>query len=414
MKPFVSIFLIFAAFISLSCQPSVKKNPVYFGDEILLKENLELLKGKRIGVVTNHSAILPNGVHLVDSLISLEVNIQALFSPEHGIRGEMSDGVNIASLIDIKTGIQVYSLYGKTKIPSFEMLEDIDIILLDIQDIGARFYTYISTLYYVLQSATVNSIPVVVLDRLNPISGIRVEGPILDPMFKSFIGIATIPVVHGMTIGELTNYFSNDILMENDKEPDFKVIKMKGWNRNNYWDDLNREWIPTSPNIPKFETALVYPGTCFIEGTNVSEGRGTDNPFLTIGAPFINSEDLINELRSLKIFGVDISAASFTPVDVKGKAVNPKYEGILCNGLMMNVTDKKSFNAVRFGIKLIYALLKLYPDDFRFRTEHFDLLAGSSNLREDLLSGKIPSEIISSWQIELDKFKTNRAKYLLY
>ncbi len=408
------IFIILILFTNLSCQPSDSNNHVFFGDELLLNENLELINGKLVGVVTNHSAVLPNNVHLVDTLLSLGINITALFSPEHGIRGEISDGSKISSSTDDKTGIPIFSLYGNTKKPTKEMLNNIDIILFDIQDIGSRFYTYISTLYYILQTAAENNLSVIVLDRPNPITGIRVSGPLLDPNYKSFIGIAPIPVLHGMTIGELAELFVKENFINSSSMPELIVIKMKGWERNYFWDDLEREWIPPSPNIPNFETALIYPGTCFIEGTNVSEGRGKDDPFLTIGAPFINSEELINNLKSFQIAGIDFSPSSFTPVDIIGKAAHPKYEGIKCYGVKFKLTDKKKFNAVEFGVYLIYSLLRLYPNNFKFNDNYFDKLAGTDKLRKDLLASKNPSAIISSWEIELDKFKSIRKKYLLY
>lgn len=414
MKFFIYIFFTLTTFVNLSCQPSDIRSHVFFGDELLVKEHIELIEGKRVGVVTNHSAVLPNNVHLVDTLLTLGIKISALFSPEHGIRGEISDGNKISSSTDDKTGIPIFSLYGNVKKPTKEMLNNIDIILFDIQDIGARFYTYISTLYYVLQSAVENNLTVIVLDRPNPIGGITVSGPVLDPEYSSFIGIAPIPVLHGMTIGELAELFINENLIYSDSKPDLIVIKMKGWKRNYFWDDIGREWIPTSPNIPKFETALIYPGTCLLEGTNVSEGRGTNDPFLTIGAPFINSGELINNLKTLGIEGLEFSPSSFTPVNIKGKAIHPKYEGIKCYGVKFGLTDKTKFNALEFGVYLIYSLIKLYPDNFRFNSDYFDKLAGTNNLRKDILAGKNPSAIIKSWENELVDFNFIRKKYLLY
>ena len=414
MKILIYIFFTLATFANLSCQTSNNKNHVFFGDELLLKENIELIKDKRVGVVTNHSAVLPNNVHLVDTLLTLGIKISALFSPEHGIRGEISDGKEITSSKDDKTGIPIYSLYGKVKKPTKEMLNNIDIILFDIQDIGTRFYTYISTLYYILQSAAENNLPVILLDRPNPIAGIRVSGPLLDLDYRSFIGIAPIPVLHGMTVGELAELFVKENFIHTHIKPDLIVIKMKGWKRNYFWDDIDREWIPTSPNIPKFETSLIYPGTCLLEGTNVSEGRGTDDPFLTIGAPFINSGELIGKLKSLQIEGIEFYPLSFIPVNINGTAVHPKFEGIKCNGVKFKVTDKKKFDALEFGIYLVYSLIKLYPNNFNFKYDHFDKLAGTNKLRTDLLAGKNPSAIIKSWDNDLEEFNFIRKKYLLY
>ena len=413
MKYNFLILIILISFTEVGCQANPTNQKVFFGDEILLKENLYLLQNKSIGIVTNQTAVLPNKIHLIDTLLSLGLKIKVLFSPEHGIKGDLTAGEKISSSADSISGTPVYSLYGDNKTISKEMLKDIDVILYDIQDVGTRFYTYISTLYYVLQSASKTNIPVIILDRPNPLGGNKIEGPVMETAYKSFVGIAQIPIVYGMTVSELANYFVNESI-KTEKKPEIKVIEMRGWNRNDYWDNLEREWIPTSPNIPNFETALVYPGTCLIEGTNISEGRGTDNPFLTIGAPFINSEKLIQGLDLFNNKAVSYSASIFTPIDIKGKASNPKYSGIECYGIEISVTDKKKFNAIEFGVQLIYALLKLYPEKFQFNSKHFDLLAGTNKLREDLLAGKTPSYIIDSWNSELNKFKSIRKKYLLY
>lgn len=387
---------------------------VLFGDEILLKEKLDLIKNKRLGVVTNQSAVLPNQVHLVDFLINLGFDIKALFSPEHGIRGNISAGEKVQSSIDSATGIPVYSLYGKNKKPTKQMLSNIDVMIFDIQDVGARFYTYLATLYYVLQSASENNIPVIVLDRPNPINGNYLAGPVLDTAFKSMIGIAPIPVAYGMTIGEFAKYLVGDNIINVQVKPSLEIVKMVGWKRSYDWYNLDHDWIQTSPNIPKPETALIYPGTCFIEGTNFSEGRGTDNPFLTIGAPFIDSKELADFLNSMKIPGVSIKGTSFTPVEIEGKALKPKYEGINCFGIKLGITNKRKFKPVEFGITLLYSLLYMYPENFKFLNNHFDLLAGSNKLRKDLLTGKSPTEIINGWQEEINNFNSIRKKYLLY
>ena len=414
MKYNFLILIILISFTEPGCQEKPTNQKVFFGDEILLKENLYLLHNKSIGIVTNQTAVLPNKIHLIDTLLSLGLKIKVLFSPEHGIKGDLTAGEKISSSSDSISGTPVYSLYGDNKTISKEMLKDIDVILYDIQDVGTRFYTYISTLYYVLQSASKTNIPVIILDRPNPLGGNKIEGPVMETAYKSFVGIAEIPIVYGMTIGELANYFVIESIIKTEKKPEIKVIEMRGWNRNDYWYNLKREWIPTSPNIPNFETALVYPGTCLIEGTNISEGRGTDNPFLTIGAPFINSEKLIQALDLFNNKGVSYSASIFTPVDIKGKVSNLKYSGIECYGIEISVTNKKNFNAMEFGIQLFYTLLKLYPKQFQFNNKYFDLLAGSGRLRKDLLAGKTPSDIIDSWNSELNKFKSTRKKYLLY
>jgi uncharacterized protein YbbC (DUF1343 family) len=413
MNLFLTTVTIIFTLANLGCQGEPDDQKVRFGNEVLLNEHLELLQGKRIGIVTNHTALLPNKVHLVDSLLSLGINVTKLFSPEHGIRGDYSAGQFILSTTDKKTKLPVFSLYGDSKKPTAEMLNDIDLILYDIQDIGVRFYTYISTLYYVLEAAAENEIPTIILDRPNPLSGIDVAGPVLEVNFKSFVGIVPIPVVYRMTAGELAIYFVENHLNVN-KKADVRIIKINGWKRNYYWKDLNRFWNPPSPNIPDFETALVYPGTCFIEGTNIAEGRGTETPFLTIGAPFISSEELLSKLNLINIKGVSIKPTNFTPADIEGKAVNPKYEGVECNGIRITITDKDIFKPVDFGIHLIHSLLQLYPEQLKFNEQHFDRLAGTDKLRLELLSGKDPSNIIEGWQQDIEKFNLERKKYLLY
>ena len=397
----------------LSCSQSLQDEQFLFGSDVLVRENLHLLDGERVGIVPNKNSVLVNGVHLVDTLLSLGINVTTLYSLEHGFSLDFADGELIKSSDEKIKSIPVHSLYGKVKKPTEEMLTNVDIILFDVQDVGARFYTYISSMFYILQAAAKNNIKVIVLDRPNPLSGKGVEGPVLNNDYKSFFGIAPIPILHGMTIGELTmlfiseNYFASSPL-------DVEIIKMKGWERYNYWDDLNITWLPTSPNIPTFETALVYPGTCLIEGTNISEGRGTENPFRTIGAPFINPDELIGELKFDESSGIILSPTEFIPIEIKGKAVNPKFNGKKCYGINIKVTDKTKFSAIDFGLKLVYTLHKLYPDKFEFRENHFDLLTGTDKIRLSIQKGESPNNIKKIWQEELSNFKKIRNKYLLY
>jgi uncharacterized protein YbbC (DUF1343 family) len=268
-------------------------------------------------------------------------------------------------------------------------------------------------LFYVLQTAAENNIPVIVLDRPDPIDGVTIEGAVLDKDLKSFVGIAEIPVRYGMTAGELAKYFSGEGLLGNDLKPDLTIIKMKGWQRNSYYYDYDLNWIPPSPNIPTFKSALVYPGTCLLEGTNVSEGRGTKNPFTVIGAPYINSDDLISELHQYSLQGVSLKSVSFTPVKIKGVAESPKYENVLCNGIHIEVTDEEKFKAFDFGLRLLASLVKLYPQSFKFNS-YFDKLAGDKTLKDSILQGKPVEEIISGWHKEIEEFKSTRRKYLLY
>lgn len=391
------------------------QNNFQFGADLLLTDYFHLIKNKKLGIVTNHTAVLSNGVHLVDALHSRkDVEVKTLFGPEHGIRGDNSAGQHITHSVDTKTGIPVYSLYGKDKKPTKEMLKDVDALIFDIQDIGARFYTYISTLYYTIQSAAENNIPVIVLDRPNPINGIYVDGPIRKPELSSFVGIAPLPIAHGMTVGELANYFVGEKLIGDKLNVDLQVIKMKNWDRKFYHDKFCPRWTNPSPNIPSLETAIVYPGTCLIEGTNVSEGRGTDSPFLTIGAPFINSTELIEELNKNDLSGISLEPISFTPREIPGVANNPKYKDELCSGIKIKVIEREKFESVKFGIKLIVALHKLHPSEFIFRDNSFDRLCGDKSVRQKILDGISSEKIIDEFQTELADFKEIRKKYLLY
>ena len=312
-----------------------------------------------------------------------------------------------------KTGVKVYSLYGKISKPTKEMLQDVDILIFDIQDIGARFYTYISTLFKVLQAAAENDKPIIVLDRPNPIGGIYVDGPIRKDSLSSFVGIAPIPVAHGMTVGELARLFVGEKYIGKDLTPKLTVITAVNWDRKKYFDDYSFPWVNPSPNIPNVEAEIVYPGTCFIEGTSLSEGRGTPEPFLTIGAPFVNSENLIKELTALKINGVDYTPVAFTPVDIKGKASNPKQKDKLCNGIKIKVTDRNKFESVKFGVQLISVLYKLYPKEIQI-SNFFDKLAGDGIIKQKIIAGVPPNEVIKLWEKELKSFNKTRKKYLLY
>ncbi len=412
---FKKILLVFIGIIFFFPTGSFSQEKILLtGADILIRDNLDLLKGKRLGIVTNQSAILKNGTHLVDTLNSLkDINIVALFGPEHGIRGLSEAGDKINNNFDTKTGIPIYSLYGNNKKPTEEMLNNVDLLLYDIQDVGTRFYTYISTLFYVLQSSAENHIPLIVLDRPDPIDGVTVEGPVLKEELKSFVGIAPLPVRYGMTPGELANYFSGENLLGEDLYPDLRIIHLQGWNRDSYFNDYDLIWISPSPNIPNLESALTYPGTCLFEGTNISEGRGTENPFITIGAPFIKSDELIKELKKSFIEGADLKAITFIPVKKPGVAENPKYENEKCNGVFIDIKDKRKFKGFEFGIKLLSSLIKLYPESFKFNS-YFNKLSGNKSLKELLLKGIPAAEILSDLKKETDEFKSIRKKYLLY
>jgi uncharacterized protein YbbC (DUF1343 family) len=415
----VKIYILLLLLVLLQSCSTEKENKeplnarkLYLGADQLINENLDLIKNKRLGIILNRASVLSDGVLLIDSLRKINgIKISALFTPEHGFSINYPAGELIPD--SSYSEIPVYSLYGKTRKPQPEMLKDIDILVFDLQDIGTRFYTYISTLFYVMQAAGENQIPLIVLDRLNPIGGFTVNGPVLNEKQKSFIGIAPIPVLHGMTIGELAEMFSGEGWIGKEI-PSLKIIRMKNWRRSSCFKDYNLTWINTSPNIPDCETAILYPATGFIEGTNISEGRGTEKPFKQIGAPFINSEDVIKLLDSLRHPGLLIKPVTFVPADIPGKAENIKYSNVRCTGISFEITDTKSFKPVDFGIELLFTLHKLYPRKLRFDTGFFNKLMGDSKILEMLQDNKTPGEIIRYWQPGLIKFLLERKKYLLY
>jgi uncharacterized protein YbbC (DUF1343 family) len=409
MKIFSHILVLSFLFTTISCSQNKKLET---GADRLIPEYYSSLKTKRIELVTNSASLLSNGSTLYQELINKGLDVKLIFTPEHGfdIKTPAGKDVNNSTLND---SIKVYSLYGSTKKPTKEMLKNVDVLIYDIQDLGTRFYTYISTLFYVLQAVAENNIPVYVLDRPDPLNGITIDGPVLKEDQKSFVGIAPLPIQYGMTPGELALYFSGEGLLGKDLKASIKIVKIKNWKRNSYFDDYYSKWTKTSPNIPDFETALVYPGTCFIEGTNISEGRGTYKPFLTIGAPFINSLNLINKLKEIGTEGLALNPVQFTPVSIPGMSENPKYMNQTCSGISIKVTDRKQFKAVEFGIKLIYALRELYPDKFQL-TDYFDKLTGDISVRNEIMDGTKPDKIIKSWHKELKSFNKIRKKYLLY
>ncbi len=410
---FVWITILASTLFSIQTLNTGNQKRVLTGADALVSSELNLIKGKSLGVITNQTAILNSGIHLVDALLKIPgVKIKMLFSPEHGIRGNAPAGKKLGNAVDSKTGLPVFSLYGKNRKPTKESLQGINLLIFDIQDVGARYYTYISTLYYSLIAAAENNIPIIVLDRPNPINGVSIEGPLLNPKLKSFVGIAPIPIRHGMTIGELARLFNGNFLPGN-KKAKLKVVKMKNWKRKEYFDETGLKWISPSPNMTNLETAIVYPGLCLIEGTNVSEGRGTEKPFLTIGAPFVNSQQLIKTMNRSDLKGYRLEPIDFIPRNIPHKAFNPKYKGVRCHGVLIHVTNRNKFNSVDFGIWMLYSLHKLYPKQFKFKS-WINKLFGNYYLKEMILASAKPREIIARWKKDIEKFRRLRKQYLLY
>ena len=361
--------------------PPVDKIPVRTGLDILLDSKIDLITGKTIALVTNQTGIDQNGNPNYKRLMSMdEIKLKVVFSPEHGLFGEADKEITYANQIEDLP--KVYSLYGSRRKPTKEMLDGIDMIIYDIQDIGARFYTYISTLGLVMEAAAELNIPIIVLDRPNPIRGDIVEGPILDLKYQSFIGKYPIPIRYGWTIAEL----AEKIILEKWIHPTPKLITipMEGWNASLWYDETTLPWVKPSPNIPNLETALIYPGMCLLEGTNISEGRGTDKPFKWFGAPWINSKNLSQELNKLKLSGVVFVPKSFTPISIPGVADKPKYENQLCHGLEIRIIDRNKYNSVKTGISVLKKINELYPDFLIIKKTRLNKLWGSDTLLKTL------------------------------
>ena len=385
---------------------------VLTGLEVLLTERLEMIKGKRIAVVCNHTSRNAEGQYLV-SLLSPHASITAILGPEHGFSGDHPAGELFPDLGERFEGVPVFSLYGEFRSPTREMLKGAEMVVFDIQDIGTRFYTYISTLYLTMQSCARNGIPLVVLDRPNPITGEVVEGPVAHPGSLSFVGIAPICIRHGMTVGELALLFNSGYFLAHRIGAHVQVIPMKGWSRSLWYDQTGLPWIPPSPNMPTCDTASVYPGTGLFEGTNISEGRGTERPFEVVGAPWIDGAKWADMLNGLQLPGVVFSATTFTPIHLPEKAPNPKYRDQLCNGVQVSITDRKSFQAVSAGVAMLWSAKELCPDRFEC-TKHLDSLWGSERLREQLKDRTDWRQILSEVQIEKADFFSVRNPLLLY
>ncbi len=379
------------------------------GLEVLIDEQLDLVKGKSVGLITNHSAVTGNTTHILDALLAAGVNVTALFGPEHGVRGDVADGDHVASCVDPRTGIPMHSLYGGIDRPTAEMLEDVDVLIDDLQDVGARFYTFTYTMTYCMQAAAANGKQFIVLDRPNPVNGVTVDGCVLEPDCASGIGRYAIPDRHGMTIGEMARLF-NDTL---DFGADLNVVKCKGWNRDMWWDETGLHWVMPSPNLPTLESALAFTITCNIEGTQLSEGRGMCRPFETVGAPWVDAYALADYLNALDLPGVLFRPACFIPR-------LSKHVGESCRGVQVHFTDRDAVQTVRTGLHIVKGLHDLHPDKFEFRptneagNSHFELVVGTKRTRKELEAGTPVDEIYASYKPARDEFMKLREKYLLY
>lgn len=404
---------------TMGCTPaSSSPGPVQTGAEMLVENEFETLAGKRVGLITNPTARVENE-HLIDVLAEADrVELTALFGPEHGLRGHAAAGEAVESGRDAETGVPIHSLYGDQRRPSQAMLDSVDVLVFDIQDIGARFYTYISTMGLAMQAAAEAKIPFVVLDRPNPLGGEYVSGFVIDSSLTSFVGKYPIPIAHGMTTGELARMIRGEGLLPGLEHLDLTVVQMCGWERSMRWQETGLSWLAPSPNIPDFHAALLYPGTAFLEGTSVSEGRGTAGPFAYVGAPWIRPEALAEALNRRALPGVQFYPITFSPRSISGVAPNPKWENRLIFGVRQSITDLETFQPVETGVHLLDALYRQAPDSVRggsfFRSDWLANLAGTRALEQQIANDYGPEQIIAGWHEEVRAFRSRRSPYLLY
>jgi len=394
-RKFLSVFAIII-FISLNINAQKCKKIVLLDAEDACvgasrtELYLQLIKDKNVGVVGNQSSTF-NGVHLVDTLLGSGINVMKIFSPEHGFRGTADEGATIASGVDEKTGLPIVSLYGKNKKPLAEQLQDIDILLFDLQDVGVRFYTYISTMTYVMEAAAENNIPVIVLDRPNP-NGFYVDGPVLEPQNSSFVGLHQVPVVYGLTIGEYAQMVNGEHWLKDNIQCELIVIPMGNYNRN----AIYKLPVKPSPNLPNWQSVYLYPSLCFFEGTDVSVGRGTPLPFQVYGHPQLTD------------------SFTFTPQTAPGHNA-PLYSDIECHGKnLVGYAENFKNNKQRIQLQWLIDACNQLKDDPKFFNHYIDKLAGVNSLREMISNGVSEEEIRKSWKDGIDKYLKIREKYLIY
>jgi len=372
------------------------------GLDVLVEQKFAPFAGKRIGLITNQSGLSRDGRRNIDLMREAGIQIAALFSPEHGFLGK-EDRPGIQDTVDSKTDIKVYSLYGTTMRPTAEMLKGLDALVYDIQDVGVHFYTFETTMGYALEAAGKAGLPFYVLDRPNPITGTRIEGPLLDAANRSFVGyMAGEPVQHGMTMGELAKLFNG----EGNLGANLTVIPMRDWSRGDWFDSTGLSWINPSPNMRSLNAAILYPGVCFLESPkNLSVGRGTDAPFEQIGADFIGGRELAAYLNAREIPGVRVYPTSFTPTE-------SNFKGVRIEGVRFQITNRDVLNATRLGMELVAAIEKLYPGKVDFAASR--RIIGSDDLIRRLKAGEDPRALETLLQDDVEAFAARRARYLIY
>ncbi len=394
--------ILLTAWLAATCSAAVRTGLDNIGT------HQDLFKGKRLGIIANHTSYNSEAKYIVDVFRAMEgVRVVALFSPEHGLRGLEAAGAKVDNETDPVTGLPVYSLFGKISKPTPQMLAEVDVLVFDIQDVGARFYTYLYTMSLAMEAAAENGKQFVVLDRPNPINGVQLEGPILEPKFATFVGLYPIPVRYGLTVGELAKMINSEGWLAKGIKADLRVVPLTGWRRGMWFDQTGLRFIKPSPNMPDLETAALYPGLCLLEGTNLSEGRGTPKPFRQFGAPWIDSDALATKLNSLKLPGVRFVATSFTPT-------SSKFQNQKCQGVEILLTDRIRLEPFWTGVSIVNEVYRMYPTNFKWIERHFDRLCGTATIREAITAQKPLQPLKSAWSAECKTFDQTRHKCFFY
>ncbi|MCB1546552.1 MAG: DUF1343 domain-containing protein [Hyphomicrobiaceae bacterium] len=399
--------------------PPTPPGPVTLvGAELLVASSFAALSGKRVGLVTNQTG-LAHGRHLADLLHDApNVRLAAILAPEHGFRGTVEAGAKVRDGVDPRTRAPVHSLYGATRRPTPAMLAGLDVLVFDIQDIGARFYTYISTMGLAMQAAARARLPFVVLDRPNPLGGTYVSGFVCEPGLTSFVGQYPIPIVHGMTVGELAGMIKAEGWLDGLSGLDLSVIKCQGWSRDARWPATQRAWVPTSPNIPSFEAALVYPGIGIVGETEVNEGRGTPTPFSLVGAPWLDAPRMVTRLAKAGLPGIDFEAVSYTPRSIPNVALRPRFVGQAVTGVRVVVRDVARYTPLEVGMHVLAAVAAearakgVAP--LISNLAMFHKIAGTKRLHRFVDGGSDGHAMIEAWQGEVRRFSELRSRHLLY
>jgi uncharacterized protein YbbC (DUF1343 family) len=390
--------LLVAATLGCASAPAVRP-----GVEVFAEHPPARVLGKRVGLITNQSGVDRQGRSTIDLLRAMrELTLVALYSPEHGIRGVAE--TRVASTADEKTGLPIHSLYGDTYKPTPQMLEGVDVLVYDIQDLGVRQYTFESTLALALQAAAEKGIPIVVLDRPNPVTGTILEGNILEPAYQSFVGIYPVLSRHGMTLGELAKLYN----AEQRIGADLTVVPVEGWRRSMWWDETGLPWVNPSPNIRRLEAAIHYPGTVFFEATNVSEGRGSDLPFEQIGAPWLRNTEVVAAMNAMNLPGIRFEAVEFPTAETARK-----YPGQTLKGVRFTLTDRASYRPLATSLMMIDLIRRLHPDQFPWTGATLERHGGSARLRQAIEGGTL-AELLREWERDQATFRKKRAPYLIY